>query len=98
MPTDAKEIMDLAMNRQETLCRMFVLALLYQNIEDIAVPTAFAPLMGQAFFIYSTPQVSPFTSNHYDVNLIHDHVSPGVPRRFLIVRAYAGPLCYTNCG
>jgi hypothetical protein len=29
-----------------------------------------APLMGQAFLIYGAPQVLPFTSNHYDGNLI----------------------------
>ena len=43
---------------EETDCSLLVLAFLHQDIENIPV------------LIYRTPQLSPFTSNRYDVNII----------------------------
>jgi hypothetical protein len=40
---------------EKALCSLFILTLLHQNIENISVPKAFAPLMGQAFLIYCVP-------------------------------------------
>ena len=51
---------------EKAYCRLFVLALLYQNIEDIAV------------LIYSAPQVSPIAPDRHNINFIQ---VPGIAER-----------------